>query len=146
MPSLHDCQATKIAVLLALHNLPVFCHVVVVAEHVLDKEHRWGEQITKSLVKTYRQHKNSHKWYRKLLKMLSGLNVFICIYIFCGRCRTIKCSSSHIWLASGLPVCGHVFWRRRGFGEWFAGRVGSYAFKASLLLLASLKLPTLPLI
>ncbi len=28
----------------------------------------------------------------------------------------------------------------------FAGRVGSYAFKASLLLLASPKLPTLPLI
>ncbi len=25
---------------------------------------------------------------------------------------------------------GHVFWRRCGFGEWFAGRVGSYAFKA----------------
>ncbi len=25
---------------------------------------------------------------------LSGLNVFICIYIFCGRCRTKKCSSN----------------------------------------------------
>ncbi len=31
------------------------------------------------------------------------------------------------------------------FGEWFAGRVGSYAFKAILLLLASPKSPTLPL-
>ncbi len=34
------------------------------------------------------------------------------------------------------------FWRRRGFGEWFAARVGYYAFKAILLLLASLKSPS----
>ncbi len=47
--------------------------------------------------------------------------------------------SSCYWLDSGLSVGGHVFWRRRGFGEWFAGRMGSYAFNASLLLLASQK-------
>ncbi len=48
------------------------------------------------------------------------------------------------WLASGLPDYVHVFWRRRGFGEWFAGRVGFYAFTASLLLLTSTKSPTIP--
>ncbi len=51
--------------------------------------------------------------------------------------------SSCRWLASGLSVRSHMFWRRRGFGEWFGGRMGSYAFKASLLLLVSLKLSTL---
>ncbi len=53
--------------------------------------------------------------------------------------------SSRRWLASGLPERVHVFLRMHGFGEWFAGRVRSYAFKASFLLLALLKLPTLPL-
>ncbi len=42
--------------------------------------------------------------------MLSDLNVCICIYIFCGRCRTKKCSSNqNAWLEwfywlSYLPV------------------------------------------
>lgn len=31
----------------------------------------------------------------------SGLNVFICIYIVCGRCRTIKCSFNHISRSEG---------------------------------------------
>ncbi len=51
--------------------------------------------------------------------------------------------SSCYWLDSGLSVVVRWFWRRRGFGEWFAGRMGSYAFNASLLLLASQKSPTL---
>lgn len=34
---------------------------------------------------------------------------------------------------------------RRGFGESCEGRVGPYAFRASLLLLASPQLPALPL-
>jgi len=44
-----------------------------------------------------------------------------------------------------VTLCTHVFWRKRGFGEHFEARVGSYAFKASLRLLASPKLPTLAL-
>jgi len=46
---------------------------------------------------------------------------------------------------SALAVSILVFWKRHGFGECFEGRVGFNAFKANLLLLASLKLPTLPL-
>ncbi len=38
--------------------------------------------------------------------------------------------SSYSLLASALPVQVHVFWGRCGFGEWFAGRMGSYVFKA----------------
>ncbi len=38
----------------------------------------------------------------------------------------------------------NVFWRRCGFGEWFARRVGSCAFKASLLLLASSNIVVYP--
>ncbi len=58
-----------------------------------------------------------------------------------SQCRV----SSFRCLSSGLPVHVHVFWRRRGFGDWFAGRMRSYAFKASLLLLAPPKSATLPL-
>ncbi len=39
---------------------------------------------------------------------LSGLNVFICIYIFCRRCRTKKCSSNqNAWSErfNWLPTC-----------------------------------------
>ncbi len=56
-----------------------------------------------------------------------------------------QCRVSCRCLSSGLPVHVHVFWRRRGLGDWFAGRVRSYAFKASLLLLAPQKSATLPL-
>ncbi len=72
----------------------------------------------------------SHQWTRRHLTALhSTLHVY----------RLSSCC----WLDSGLSVRGHVFWRRRVFREWFAGRVGSNAFKASLLLLASQKSPTL---
>ncbi len=53
--------------------------------------------------------------------------------------------SSRHWLASDLPVHIHVFWGGVAFESDYAGRVVSYAFKASLLLLASLKSPTLVL-
>ncbi len=49
------------------------------------------------------------------------------------------------WLSSALSVCGHVFGGGVALETDYAERVGSYAFKASLLLLASLKSPTLPL-
>ncbi len=38
----------------------------------------------------------------------------------------------------------NVFWRRCGFGEWFARRVGSCAFKASLVILASSNIVVYP--
>ncbi len=38
----------------------------------------------------------------------------------------------------------NVFWRRYGFGEWFAKRVGSCAFKASLVILASSNIVVYP--
>ncbi len=78
----------------------------------------------------------------------------IIIVILC----TLYCNVSHRWMRPEVIrqhwrrlsscrrlACGHVIRRRRGFGQWFAGRVGSYAFKASLLLLTSPKSPTLPL-
>ncbi len=49
------------------------------------------------------------------------------------------------WLVSGLPVCVHVFWRSVALESDYAGRVGSCAFKAILISLASPKSPTLPL-
>ncbi len=55
-----------------------------------------------------------------------------------------RVSSCH-WLASGLSVWNCV-WRRCCFGEWFAVKVGSYSFKARMLLLASPKSPILSLI
>ncbi len=42
----------------------------------------------------------------------------------------IQPSTNIVSQVSFWSVCVHVFWRRRGFGEWFAGRVRSYAFKA----------------
>ncbi len=59
---------------------------------------------------------------------------------------TVLMPSLIMSLVSLCSVCARsCVLRRRGFGEWFAGRVGSYAFKASLLLLASPKSPSLPL-
>ncbi len=48
-------------------------------------------------------------------------------------------------LVSGLPECVRVLWRRRGFAKWLCREGGDLAYKASLLLLAFPKSPTLPL-
>jgi len=66
------------------------------------------------------------------------ISVILCM-LYC-----YVCSPEVIWSSLILPLMSllcHVFWRRRVFGEWFAWREGSYAFKASLLFLASLSLP-----
>ncbi len=82
-------------------------------------------------------------------KVLLLLNAFSPVNETWGNLTTLHsilhecCLSLYHWLASGLSVRIHVFWRRRGFGERVAGKVGSYAFRDCLLLLASPKSPTL---
>ncbi len=49
------------------------------------------------------------------------------------------------WLASVLSVCDHVFGGGMALETDYAERVKAYAFKASLLFLASPKSSTLPL-
>ncbi len=56
-----------------------------------------------------------------------------------------RCISLCRWLASGLPVAFMCFGGGVALERDYAGRVGSYDIKSSLLLLASLKLPTLHL-
>ncbi len=66
---------------------------------------------------------------------LSGLNVFICIYIFCGRRRTKKCSSNqnarseHFNWLSYLPVniCISIPLRTRFAQTGYAISAGTYA-------------------
>ncbi len=73
-------------------------------------------------------------------------NVFSSVNETWGNLAVLMLSLIVSLLASGLLEHSHVFWRRRGFGDWFCWRVGSYAFKASLLLLTPLKSPALSLI
>ncbi len=58
----------------------------------------WSRNDSKTVVKEgYVIWSSSHSKSTRL----NGLNVFICIYTICGRCRTIKCLSNHIPRSEG---------------------------------------------
>ncbi len=64
--------------------------------------------------------------------IMEGVIIVILCTLYCNVFSPVNKTWARV--ASALPVCVLVLWRC-GFGEWFTGRVGSYAFKAGFVIL-----------